>query len=584
MPFQEALGEAVENFVNVYRSDGSRAVKLVYGGDIFLEPAYLLTKLVKLLNLSFDTCIRLCHYLSHVASKRQLGDTFSGRYRGFLENADAVLIAGSNPSAHHGGFWHELQRARALYGTRVVTVDPRRTRTVEGSDLHLSIDLREYILVFNTVSNLLIEKGFTRGGFIAEHTVGFKTFEETVAKYTVDYLSRRSSLNVETLLHLVGLLGEAVNPRLVGGVALTQTVDGVDVASAFNNLGLLLGSPPRYLRGKMNVQGVHEVLQIPSQLFLKPRLPRATVREHFEVYAEDCISDRYTDAFKFMYVVKEDPALSHPCLRKVWRRLEDAFVVVQDATWRNHTIELEHAGRRYLFADVVFASAMVHECAGTTVNDERVLRRSLPISQPYGEALEDYRIIREFAKGVCQRLGLSTKLFDYPSVGQVFDELAERHPRFFNLSYDRVSEGGTTLPAFLKPPYKFVSVEYKPLPVERSTDAEYPYWATIHRLDVHYNTGAMSRRSKTLNQLCGEPFAEVNPLDTERLNIAAGSMIRVESKLTGEAVILKAVVSGNVKPGVVSLPLHFAEAPVNLLTLSELSPELKDVPVKIVRV
>ncbi len=583
VPFGEAVEAAAENIANVVRRYGPGAVKVVYGGDVFLEPAYLLTKLVKLLGLSLDTCIRLCHYQSYVASRRQFGDPTSGPYEDFLRNADLVLIAGSNPSTHHAKFWRELTIAKQTYGTRLVTIDPRRTRTAQGSDVHVAIDLREYVLIFNAIAHEILERGLEKSRFVRERTKGFESYSAVVEAYTGEYVKRHTRVDERLLDEVAGLLGKAHEPRLIGGVALTQTIDGVDVAYAFNNLGLLCGTTPRYLRGKMNVQGVHEVIQIPAYVFEDRSLTPDRVRECFRLIPEDCIAERYSEEFKLLYVVKEDPAVSHPGLAEFWKRTENAQVIVQDSTTRNNAIRMRQGSVRRELASIVFASATVHESEGTVVGDERVLRRSARTGKPFGDSLEDWQIIAELARRVLEKLGSNPDEFCYGSVAEVFNELSQRHPRFFDLTYESVRTEGVRLPSFPDEVYRFIPVHFHPLPPEFLPDAAYPYWATVHRLDGHYNTGTMSRRSKTLDRDCPEAFAEINPRDAERLSVWEGDLVELESKLTKRSIRLRCRISEDSTEGIIAVPLHFSEAPVNLLTLPRLSPELKDIPVKVVK-
>ena len=56
-----------------------------------------------------------------------------------LELADLVVLAGSNAAWCHPVLYQRIQTARAERGVRVVNIDPRRTATCEGADLHLPI-------------------------------------------------------------------------------------------------------------------------------------------------------------------------------------------------------------------------------------------------------------------------------------------------------------------------------------------------------------------------------------------------------------------------------------------------------------
>ena len=91
---------------------------------------------------------------------------------------------------------------------------------------------------------------------------------------------------------------------------------------------------------------------------------------------------------------------------------------------------------------------------------------------------------------------------------------------------------------------------------------------------MHYHYHAtISRRSKGLEEICPEPFVEINPADAGRLGIVDGQMVKLISR-HGE-VQVKAEVTPRVAPGVVFLSFHFAEARVNELIGANLDPIAK---------
>jgi len=75
----------------------------------------------------------------------------------------------------------------------------------------------------------------------------------------------------------------------------------------------------------------------------------------------------------------------------------------------------------------------------------------------------------------------------------------------------------------------------------------------------------MSRRSSGCSQIESECFVEISPFDAEMNGIKDGDMVRVISR-RGE-VQARAKVVG-IKEGVIWMPMHFAEAAANRLTVS----------------
>ncbi|MHB1420651.1 MAG: molybdopterin dinucleotide binding domain-containing protein, partial [Bacillota bacterium] len=103
-------------------------------------------------------------------------------------------------------------------------------------------------------------------------------------------------------------------------------------------------------------------------------------------------------------------------------------------------------------------------------------------------------------------------------------------------------------------------------------DAEYPVILTSGRVHYHYHA-TISRRARGLEEICPEPYVEINPVDAARIGISEGEMLKLVSR-HGE-VEVKANVIDRVAPGVVFLSFHFAEARVNRIIGPALDPTAK---------
>jgi formate dehydrogenase major subunit len=112
---------------------------------------------------------------------------------------------------------------------------------------------------------------------------------------------------------------------------------------------------------------------------------------------------------------------------------------------------------------------------------------------------------------------------------------------------------------------------------------EYPYIITTNRELEHYNAGTMTRRTKNV-EILTEDVLLIHPEDAARHFIADGDMVCVES--ARGKVDIKAKITDEVKPGVLSSTFHFPEVMLNVITSDEhdseaLCPEYKVVAVNI---
>jgi formate dehydrogenase major subunit len=136
-------------------------------------------------------------------------------------------------------------------------------------------------------------------------------------------------------------------------------------------------------------------------------------------------------------------------------------------------------------------------------------------------------------------------------------ETAPGEDVIFGDGFPTASGRGKLVPASLIPP-------------DELPDADYPMILTTGRLLEHWHTGAMTRRSQTLDAIEPEASAHLGPSDLDRLGLKAGDMIRLKTR-RGE-VTLKARLDGGVPPGTVFMPFCFGEAPANILTNPQLDP------------
>lgn len=103
------------------------------------------------------------------------------------------------------------------------------------------------------------------------------------------------------------------------------------------------------------------------------------------------------------------------------------------------------------------------------------------------------------------------------------------------------------------------------------TDDEYPYLLTTGRLMQHYQSGAQTRRVRSLVMAQPEPFVEMHPDLGRAVGVAAGEFVELRSR-RGTAV-MRARFTDTVRPDTVFAPFHWGGgATINDLTDPTLDP------------
>jgi predicted molibdopterin-dependent oxidoreductase YjgC len=190
------------------------------------------------------------------------------------------------------------------------------------------------------------------------------------------------------------------------------------------------------------------------------------------------------------------------------------------------------------------------------------------------------------ANRIEQRLGRpNSARWNYEEPEEVFLEMASVATMLKGVNYARIEKTGLQYPvpdethpgtpflfaeSFPSGRGKFFPLEY--IPIAEPPDDEFPFILTTGRLLEHWHGGTMTRNSQ-LDVLYPEALVEIHPIDAAQLSLNSGDVVRVSSRRG--SVVLRARVTEKTTPGVVFIPMHFAEAAGNLLTIDVLDAQAK---------
>ena len=238
------------------------------------------------------------------------------------------------------------------------------------------------------------------------------------------------------------------------------------------------------------------------------------------------------------------------------------------------------------FADVFLPATSWAEKEGTFTNTDRRVQRVRQALEPRGQSRPDWQIICDVANRIEQRLGRpNTARWTYEEPEEVFREMANVATMLKGVTYRRIEKVGLQYPVpdenhpgtpflfaetFPSGRGRFFPLEH--VPVAEPPDDEYPFILTTGRLLEHWHGGTMTRQSQ-LDALYPEAMVELHEIDAARCGVKTGDVVRVTSRRG--SVVLRVLVSPKTSPGVVFIPMHFAEAAANLLTIDVLDAQAK---------
>src|SRR6201746_2303062 len=157
----DALDHVAHRFQHIIARDGPGAVAFYLSGQLLTEDYYVANKLMKgfIGSANVDTNSRLCMASSVAGHRRAFGaDTVPGCYDD-LDQADLLVLVGSNAAWCHPVLFQRMLANRKQRGVKVVNIDPRRPATPDTADLHLPIAPGMDVLLFNGLLVHLADSG-----------------------------------------------------------------------------------------------------------------------------------------------------------------------------------------------------------------------------------------------------------------------------------------------------------------------------------------------------------------------------------------------------------------------------------------
>ena len=421
-----------EGFGRIVREHGPDSVAFYVSGQILTEDYYVINKLAKgfIGTANIDTNSRLCMASSVAGHKRAFGsDTVPGCYED-LETADLLVLVGSNAAWCHPILYQRMVDAKANNpACRIVVIDPRRTATCDGADLHLPLRSGSDSVLFNGLLAHLASRDAIDSAFVDGSTTGAEAALRQVAGQTVAQTAEICGLAEGAVALFFDWFAKTERVVTLYSQGVNQSSSGVDKVNAIINCHLLtgrIGRPgmgPFSLTGQPNAMGGREVGGLANQLAAHMEIENPKHRDIVQRFWQspiiadkqglkavdmfDAIADR---RIKAVWIMSTNPLVSLPDADRVRRALDACELVVVSDCMR-HTDTTRHA-------HVLLPALTWGEKDGTVTNSERRISRQRRFLPAPGAARADWQTVCD----VAQRMGFSG--FDYPNAAAIFREHA----------------------------------------------------------------------------------------------------------------------------------------------------------------
>ncbi|WP_136634863.1 nitrate reductase [Pseudooceanicola onchidii] len=585
-PWDAALQQVADRFRQTVADHGADSVAFYVSGQLLSEDYYVANKLMKgfIGSANIDTNSRLCMASTVAGHKRAFGtDTVPQTYED-LDEADLVVLVGSNLAWCHPVLYQRLLAARKARGTRIVVIDPRRTASCDTADLHLPIAPGGDVALFNQLLTRIYETGAVDAGYVRQ----INDFDDTLRAAQCDTIDA-TGLDAAQITAFCDLWIKTEKVVTVFSQGVNQSTSGSDKVNAILNCHLAtgrVGKPgcgPLSVTGQPNAMGGREVGGLANMLacHLDIENPdhRSAVRSFWEapvmpeapgLKAVDMFRAVGDGRIKALWIIHTNPAVTMPDADRVRDAIAGCdFTVVSDVTGATDTARL---------ADVLLPATAWAEKDGTVTNSDRTISRQRAVLTAPGSARPDWAILAE----VGRRMGFDAA-FDYASAAEIFREYAALSGiagrcfgRDFDISglmdiddeaYDAfapvrwpVTQARTGGRFFADGQFFHADGKARMIPVRwqppaAKTDRRYPFRLNTGRIRDQWHTMTRTALSPRLSAHLAEPFLELHPDDAQRQGIAAADLVQIQSP-TGRA-ILRARITDSVQPGQVFAPMHW---------------------------
>ncbi len=592
--WDEALDVVASKFSAAIAEHGPDSVAFYASGQLLTEDYYVANKLMKgfIGSANIDTNSRLCMASSVAGHKRAFGtDTVPGVYTD-LEEADLIVLVGSNLAWCHPVLYQRIVAAKeARPNMRVVNIDPRRTATSDLADLHLQIAPDSDIALFNGLLTHLANSGKVDAQYTTQHVNGMET---AIA------MARQSDpgdtgLSAQDLANFFLMWAQTEKVVTVYSQGVNQSETGTDKVNAILNCHLAtgrIGRPgmgPFSVTGQPNAMGGREVGGLANMLANHLELGnpdhRQAVQDFWEspaictapgLKAVDLFDACAKGQIKALWVMSTNPAVSLPDADGVAAAIANVpFVVTSDIMEQTDTNDLAH---------VLLPATGWGEKNGTVTNSERRISRQRAFLPAPGKARPDWQIVSD----VASRMGFGDA-FDFDKPEEVFaeyvalDAATAQFPRDLDLSLFADADYANLIPTqwprndrrfFANGRFYHPDGKAQMVPVGAPALTQPRFQLNTGRNRDQWHTMTRTGKSPRLGSHLAEPYVEMHPQDAAALSANMGDLIRVESP-HGSA-ILRALVTARVAPGQLFTPMHWTRQLTTSGTVNSLTAPVTD--------
>jgi anaerobic selenocysteine-containing dehydrogenase len=580
--WNEALSIISEKLLSIKEKYGPEALIVHLGNPhVFQQTEFIAHRFCDVYGTpNYTSGASYCHFGRVIGNgltfghNRRYGVFAYPSYRG----TKCMLLWGANPNVSAEPISGVIPLLKSR-GAHLIVVDPRKTALAKDADIHAQLRPgTDCALALGMINVILAEELYDKS-FVKKYTIGFEQLIDHVKAYTPEKVEEITLVPAVTIRDIARMYATSKPAALSQGISLDQCTNGIQ---ASRSTAILIA-----ITGNINIEGGNiyyptfpgDTLRVPEKVTAKPYCDypffRKIVGETQNApFAESILSGK-PYPIKALVVQGANPILTAPNtnhLKRAYQKL-DLLVVIDHF--------MTETAR---FADIILPPTTFLERVDILkVQGRPMITMRNKVLDPPQNCREDAMIWVDLAK----KMGYGEH-FPWENVEGIIESILKptgipiekiREPvsgyQFAEDDTGKYVKEGFDTPSGKVEIYSKAMEDhgYPPLP-KHEEPAEspisqpdlvkkYPFVLTIGAHVRHF-THSRYRNLPVLRRNMPEPVVEINTKTARGRNISDGDRVIVET--ARGSIELKASVTDDILPGVISLLHGWTEANANLLT------------------
>jgi formate dehydrogenase major subunit len=199
--WDEALDLVASRFQEIKSLHGADALAFIASSKCTNEEAYLMQKLARAVigTNNVDNCSRYCQSPATMGLFRTVGYGGDSGSIKDIEQADLVMIVGSNTAESHPVIATRVKRAHKLRGQKLIVSDLRENEMARRADVYFHPRPSTDLVWLSAISRYILDQGVAHTEFLGQWTNGLEEYRKSLEPFSLEFASETCGIPIDTL-------------------------------------------------------------------------------------------------------------------------------------------------------------------------------------------------------------------------------------------------------------------------------------------------------------------------------------------------------------------------------------------------